>query len=31
VPKAQVKKLKKEWERQKKLHDEYLVKFGASA
>jgi len=31
VPKNQVKKLKKDWERQKKLHDEYLVKFGASA
>ncbi|KAK4149525.1 tRNA synthetases class I (C) catalytic domain-containing protein [Chaetomidium leptoderma] len=28
VPKSQVKKLKKEWERQKKLHEEYLAKFG---
>ena len=26
VPKAQIKKLKKEWEKQKKLHDEYLAK-----
>lgn len=31
VPKSQVKKLKKEWERQKKLHDEYLAKFGGGA
>ena len=30
VPKSQVKKLKKEWERQKKLHEEYLAKFGAA-
>ncbi|KAK4118804.1 hypothetical protein N657DRAFT_582923 [Parathielavia appendiculata] len=28
VPKSQVKKLRKEWERQKKLHEEYLIKFG---
>ncbi|KAK4096077.1 hypothetical protein N658DRAFT_436872 [Parathielavia hyrcaniae] len=28
VPKSQVKKLRKEWERQKKLHDEFLAKFG---
>ncbi|KAI0427320.1 cysteinyl-tRNA synthetase [Xylaria sp. FL1042] len=28
VPKAQLKKLKKEWDRQKKLHGEYLTKFG---
>jgi len=28
VPKSQVKKLKKEWERQKKLHEEYQAKFG---
>ncbi|KAK0640751.1 tRNA synthetases class I (C) catalytic domain-containing protein [Cercophora newfieldiana] len=31
VPKSQVKKLKKEWDRQKKLHDEYLAKFRASS
>ncbi|KAK3332790.1 tRNA synthetases class I (C) catalytic domain-containing protein [Cercophora scortea] len=31
VPKSQTKKLKKEQERQKKVHEEYLVKFGASA
>ncbi|AEO63871.1 uncharacterized protein THITE_2141877 [Thermothielavioides terrestris NRRL 8126] len=31
VPKSQAKKLKKDWDRQKKLHDEYLAKFGASA
>ncbi|KAK3349827.1 tRNA synthetases class I (C) catalytic domain-containing protein [Lasiosphaeria hispida] len=30
VPKSQVKKLKKDWDRQKKLHDEYISKFGAS-
>ncbi|KAI3321880.1 tRNA synthetases class I (C) catalytic domain-containing protein [Xylariaceae sp. AK1471] len=30
VPKAQVKKLKKEWDRQKKAHGEYLTKFGGS-
>jgi cysteinyl-tRNA synthetase len=30
VPKSQVKKLKKEWERQKKLHDEYRAKFGSA-
>ncbi|KAK3291212.1 tRNA synthetases class I (C) catalytic domain-containing protein [Chaetomium fimeti] len=30
VPKSQVKKLKKEWERQKKLHEEYLAKFGGA-
>ncbi|KAL2134090.1 hypothetical protein VTI74DRAFT_1086 [Chaetomium olivicolor] len=30
VPKSQVKKLKKEWERQKKLHEEYLAKFGSA-
>ncbi|KAK3342577.1 tRNA synthetases class I (C) catalytic domain-containing protein [Neurospora tetraspora] len=30
VPKAQVKKLKKEWEKQKKLHEEYLAKFGSA-
>ncbi len=28
VPKSQAKKLKKDWERQKKLHEEWLVKFG---
>lgn len=31
VPKSQSKKLKKEWDRQKKLNDEYLAKFGAGA
>ncbi|KAK4107846.1 hypothetical protein N656DRAFT_792911 [Canariomyces notabilis] len=31
VPKSQVKKLKKEWDRQKKLHEEYLAKFGSTA
>lgn len=31
VPKSQLKKLKKEWERQKKVHEEYRVKFGSSA
>ncbi|KAI1753558.1 cysteinyl-tRNA synthetase [Xylaria castorea] len=30
VPKTQVKKLKKEWDRQKKAHGEYLIKFGGS-
>ncbi|KAJ8124131.1 hypothetical protein ONZ43_g77 [Nemania bipapillata] len=30
VPKAQLKKLKKEWDRQKKAHGEYLTKFGDS-
>ncbi|KAI0398335.1 cysteinyl-tRNA synthetase [Xylariaceae sp. FL0594] len=30
VPKAQLKKLKKEWDRQKKAHGEYLTKFGSS-
>lgn len=30
VPKTQLKKLKKDWDRQKKLHSEYLTKFGAS-
>ncbi|KAH6843362.1 tRNA synthetases class I (C) catalytic domain-containing protein [Chaetomium sp. MPI-CAGE-AT-0009] len=30
VPKSQVKKLKKEWERQKKLHEEYLAKSGGA-
>lgn len=30
VPKSQVKKLKKEWEKQKKLHEEYLTKFGSA-
>ena len=29
LPKSQVKKLKKDWERQKKLHEEYLSKFGS--
>ncbi|TGJ85765.1 hypothetical protein E0Z10_g2969 [Xylaria hypoxylon] len=28
VPKAQLKKLKKEWDRQKKVHGEYITKFG---
>jgi cysteinyl-tRNA synthetase len=28
VPKTQIKKLKKEWDRQKKVHGEYLTKFG---
>ncbi|KAI0977072.1 cysteinyl-tRNA synthetase [Xylaria arbuscula] len=28
VPKGQLKKLKKEWDRQKKVHGEYLTKFG---
>ncbi|KAI0009587.1 tRNA synthetases class I (C) catalytic domain-containing protein [Xylariaceae sp. FL0662B] len=31
VPKSQFKKLKKEWDRQKKAHGEYLAKFGGSA
>ncbi|KAK4221503.1 tRNA synthetases class I (C) catalytic domain-containing protein [Podospora fimiseda] len=31
LPKSQSKKLKKDWDRQKKLHDEYLVKFGGKA
>ena len=30
VPKSQAKKLKKEWEKQKKLHEEYLTKFGSA-
>ncbi|CAK7275059.1 cysteinyl-tRNA synthetase [Sporothrix epigloea] len=30
VPKTQAKRLKKEWERQKKLHDSYLEKFGSA-
>ncbi|KAI1821839.1 cysteinyl-tRNA synthetase [Xylaria intraflava] len=30
VPKTQLKKLKKEWDRQNKVHGEYLTKFGAS-
>ncbi|GAW12385.1 hypothetical protein ANO14919_017510 [Xylariales sp. No.14919] len=30
VPKAQLKKLKKEWDRQKKVHGEYITKFGGS-
>ncbi|KAK4185831.1 hypothetical protein QBC35DRAFT_516637 [Podospora australis] len=30
LPKSQAKKLKKDWDRQKKLHDEYLVKFGGN-
>ncbi|KAK5630999.1 hypothetical protein RRF57_006714 [Xylaria bambusicola] len=30
VPKAQLKKLKKEWDRQKKAHGEYLTKFGGT-
>ncbi|KAI1166300.1 cysteinyl-tRNA synthetase [Nemania serpens] len=30
VPKTQLKKLKKDWDRQKKVHSEYLTKFGAS-
>ncbi|RYC65378.1 hypothetical protein CHU98_g840 [Xylaria longipes] len=30
VPKGQLKKLKKEWDRQKKVHGEYLTKFGAT-
>ncbi|KAI3339823.1 cysteinyl-tRNA synthetase [Ustulina deusta] len=30
VPKAQLKKLKKEWDRQKKVHGEYLTKFGST-
>ena len=30
VPKSQAKKLKKEWEKQKKLHEEYLAKFGSA-
>ncbi|KIH94704.1 cysteinyl-tRNA synthetase [Sporothrix brasiliensis 5110] len=29
VPKTQQKRLKKEWDRQKKLHDSYLEKFGS--
>lgn len=28
VFKSQVKKLKKDWDRQKKLYEEYFVKFG---
>ncbi|KAI5924083.1 tRNA synthetases class I (C) catalytic domain-containing protein [Camillea tinctor] len=31
VPKSQLKKLKKEWDRQKKAHGEYLAKFGGSS
>ena len=31
VPKSQAKKLKKEWEKHKKLHEEYLTKFGATS
>jgi cysteinyl-tRNA synthetase len=31
LPKNQLKKLKKEWEKQKKLHEEYLAKFGTGA
>jgi cysteinyl-tRNA synthetase len=31
LSKSQVKKLRKEWEKQKKLHGEYLIKFGAGA
>ncbi|KAI0166772.1 cysteinyl-tRNA synthetase [Hypoxylon sp. FL1284] len=30
VPKSQLKKLKKDWERQKKAHGEYQAKFGGS-
>ncbi|KAI0378621.1 tRNA synthetases class I (C) catalytic domain-containing protein [Hypomontagnella monticulosa] len=30
VPKAQLKRLKKDWDRQKKAHGEYKVKFGGS-
>lgn len=30
VPKTQLKKLKKDWDRQKKVHNEYLTKFGTS-
>ncbi|KAI1178401.1 cysteinyl-tRNA synthetase [Nemania sp. FL0916] len=30
VPKAQLKKLKKEWDRQNKVHGEYVTKFGGS-
>ncbi|TEA10406.1 Cysteine--tRNA ligase [Colletotrichum sidae] len=29
VPKSQLKKLQKEWQRQKKAHEEYVAKFGA--
>ncbi len=29
VPKSQLKKLKKEWDKQKKAHGEYVAKFGA--
>lgn len=29
VPKTQQKRLKKEWDRQKKLHDAYVEKFGS--
>jgi cysteinyl-tRNA synthetase len=31
LSKNQLKKLRKEWEKQKKLHEEYLVKFGTGA
>lgn len=31
VPKSQLKKLKKDWDRQKKAHGEWLTKFGGSA
>ncbi|KAK1759911.1 hypothetical protein QBC47DRAFT_357730 [Echria macrotheca] len=31
VPKSQVKKLRKEWERQKKVHEEWVAKFGGSS
>ena len=30
VPKSQLKKLKKDWDRQKKAHGEWLTKFGGS-
>lgn len=30
VPKTQAKRLKKEWDRQKKLHDSYIEKFGSA-
>jgi cysteinyl-tRNA synthetase len=31
LPKNQLKKLKKEWEKQKKQHEDYLAKFGTGA
>lgn len=30
LPKSQAKKLRKEWEKHKKVHEEYLAKFGSA-